>query len=113
MGVEKVLVTGGLGFIGSHTVVELLNEGFVVVVDNLANSTIDKIDKIKTITGKEFEFYEVDVTDEVKTEKVFANSKISSVIHFAGTNLLVNRLNNLWCIIKTIWLARLLLVNFA
>ena len=81
----KVLVTGGLGYIGSHTVVELLEDNYeVVVVDNLSNSSIDVIDKIKTITGKDFVFYEENVCNEKKLDKIFAKEKVDSVIHFAG-----------------------------
>ena len=81
----KVLVTGGLGFIGSHTVVELLNEGYdVVVIDNLSNSNKDVIEKIKKITGKDIDFYENDVCDLDALEKIFSNHKIEAVIHFAG-----------------------------
>lgn len=80
-----VLVTGGLGFIGSHTVVELLNSNEdVVVVDNLYNSTKDILDKIKRITGKLPIFYEIDVLDYEKLLTVFKENKIDSVIHFAG-----------------------------
>ena len=81
----KILVTGGLGFIGSHAVVELLNDGYdVVVVDNLSNSSIDVIDKIKAITGKEFDFYPYDLCDMDKVEEIFSKNKFDAVIHFAG-----------------------------
>ena len=80
-----ILITGGTGYIGSHTVVELLNlNKEVVVVDNFVNSSPDVIDKIKTITGKDFKFYEVDILDKEKLEKVFEENEISEVIHFAG-----------------------------
>ena len=81
----KVLVTGGLGFIGSHTVVELLDNGYeVVVVDALYNSSIDVADKIKKITGKDFELYIDDVTNEEKMDEIFAKEKPDAVIHFAA-----------------------------
>ena len=80
----KILVTGGLGFIGSHTVVELLDANYdVVVVDDLSNSTIDVKDKIETITGKSFKFYEVNVCNEEKMDDIFKNEKVDAVIHFA------------------------------
>ncbi len=82
----SVLVTGGAGYIGSHTVVELLNEGEdIVIVDNFCNSKPEMLDKIKKITNKDFKFYEVDLLDEEKLNKVFdENPEIESVIHFAG-----------------------------
>lgn len=81
----KVLVTGGLGFIGSHTCVELLNNGYkVVVIDNLSNSRRDVVDKIKIITKKEFKFYEADVCNEEVLDKIFSKEKIDAVIHFAA-----------------------------
>ena len=82
----SVLVTGGAGYIGSHTVVELLNRGEeIVIVDNFSNSKPETLDKIKKITGKDFKFYEVDLLDKEKLEKVFEeNPNIDSVIHFAG-----------------------------
>lgn len=80
-----ILVTGGTGFIGSHTVVELLESGKeVVIIDNLSNSKIDVIDKIKLITGKNVKFYEMDYQDEEKLVKVLEENDIESVIHFAG-----------------------------
>ena len=80
-----ILITGGTGYIGSHTVVELLNlNKEVVIVDNFVNSSPEVIDKIKTITGKDFKFYEVDILDKEKLEKVFEENEISEVIHFAG-----------------------------
>lgn len=81
----KILVTGGCGYIGSHTCVELLNEGYeVVIVDNFSNSKKDVLDKIKEITHKNFKFYQGDVCDKDLMEKIFSNEKIDAVIHFAG-----------------------------
>lgn len=81
----SVLVTGGAGYIGSHTVVELLNENKeVIVVDNFSNSKPEMLDKIKKITNKDFKFYELDYSNKERMDKVFAENKIDSVIHFAG-----------------------------
>ena len=81
----KILVTGGLGYIGSHTCVELLDAGYdIVVVDNLYNSDISVKDRIEKITGKTFKFYENDVCDEDALEKIFYENKIDAVIHFAA-----------------------------
>ena len=81
----KILVTGGLGFIGSHTVVELLNDDYeVVIVDNLYNSSLDVCDKIREITGKDFVFYNVDVCDEKRIDEIFNVEKPDAVIHFAA-----------------------------
>lgn len=81
----KILVTGGLGFIGSHTVVELLENDYeVVIVDNLFNSKPEVLDKIKQITGKEAKFYEEDVCDKEALERIFTENEIDGVIHFAG-----------------------------
>lgn len=81
----KILVTGGLGYIGSHTCVELLDEGYeIIVVDNLSNSKIEVVDKIKRITNKIFKFYEGDLRDKKLLEKIFKENKIEAVIHFAG-----------------------------
>lgn len=82
---KKVLVTGGTGYIGSHTVVELINAGYQpVIVDNLSNSKADVIDKIAQITGVKPIFYKVDILDEAALVEVFATNDIGSVIHFAG-----------------------------
>ena len=81
----SILVTGGAGYIGSHTAVELLNSGEeIVIVDNFSNSKPDVLNKIKEITKKDFKFYEVDILDKQKLEKVFEENKIEVVIHFAG-----------------------------
>lgn len=81
----SILVTGGTGYIGSHTVIELLNRNEnVIVVDNLCNSKIEMCDKIKEISGKDFKFYKVDLLDKEKLEKVFQENEITEVIHFAG-----------------------------
>lgn len=80
-----ILVTGGTGFIGSHTVVELVKDGRdVVILDNLSNSKICVLDRIKTITGKSVKFYKADLLNEDEIEKVFSENDIDSVIHFAG-----------------------------
>ena len=80
-----VLVTGGAGYIGSHTVVELLNDNKeVIIVDNFSNSCPIVFDRIREITKKDFKFYEVDTTDEEKLEVVFKENNIDSVIHFAA-----------------------------
>ena len=81
----KILVTGGAGYIGSHTCVELLNAGYeIVVLDNLYNASEKCLDAVKKLTGKDFPFYKVDLLDKEATEKVFAENKIDAVIHFAG-----------------------------
>ena len=80
-----ILITGGAGYIGSHTCVELLDKGEeIVVIDNFVNSKPETIDRIKEITKKDFKFYEVDLLDKEKLEKVFQENDIKEVIHFAG-----------------------------
>ncbi len=82
----KILVTGGLGFIGSHTVVELANSNFdVVIADNLYNSKEEVLEKLEKITGKKFKLYKYDLVDKEKVEEIFEKEKdIEAVIHFAG-----------------------------
>ena len=81
----SVLVTGGLGYIGSHTCVELMNSGVdVVVLDNLYNCKKSSYDRIKALVGKDFPFYECDIRDFDGLDKIFKAEKIDSVIHFAG-----------------------------
>ena len=81
----NVLVTGGAGYIGSHTCVELLNNGYgVVVIDNLCNSNPKSLDRVRELTGKELTFHEGDVRDEALLKKIFAENDIGCVIHFAG-----------------------------
>ena len=81
----KILVTGGAGYIGSHTCVELLNAGYeIVVLDNLCNSSKKCLDVVKELTEKDFPFYEVDMLNKNAMEKVFEENKIDAVIHFAG-----------------------------
>ena len=81
----KILVTGGAGFIGSHTCVELLDAGYdIVVIDNFSNSKPDVLDKIKRISGKDFSFYEGDVCNKDLLRKIFTENEIGAAIHFAG-----------------------------
>ncbi len=80
-----ILVTGGAGYIGSHTLIELLTAGYeVVVVDNLSNSSVESLTRVKKITGKELIFYEADICDKEALDRIFTNESIDSVIHFAG-----------------------------
>ena len=80
-----VLITGGAGFIGSHTCVELLEAGReIVVLDNFSNSKPEALKRIQQITGKDFKFYEADLLDRCGIERVFQQNEIDSVIHFAG-----------------------------
>ena len=81
----KVLVSGGAGYIGTHTVVELLNAGYeVVVFDNFYNSHPKALDRVKEITGKDFKFYEADMLDAAAMDRIFEAEKVDAVIHFAG-----------------------------
>lgn len=80
-----ILVTGGAGYIGSHTCVELLNSGYeTIVLDNLSNSKEEALNRVKKITNKDFKFYKCDLLCKNDVEKVFAENKIDAVIHFAG-----------------------------
>lgn len=80
-----IFVTGGAGYIGSHTCVELLNEGYdIIVCDNLSNSKPEVIGKIKTITGQDFPFYQADILDRTAMDRIFEENTVDAVIHFAG-----------------------------
>lgn len=82
---KRILVTGGLGFIGSHTVVELQNEGFeVVIIDDLSNTTISVLDSITEITGKKPDFHQIDVRVKSELKTFFDNNKVDGIIHFAA-----------------------------
>ena len=91
---KKILVTGGLGYIGSHTVVELQNEGFeVVIIDNLSNTTIDVLDKITSITGIKPTFEEIDLKDKEAVKHFFKYYDIDGVIHFAASKAVGESVN--------------------
>ena len=92
-----VLVTGGAGFIGSHTVVELQNAGYdVVVVDNLANSSEKSLERVEAITGKKVPFYKVDILDREGLNAVFEKENIDSCIHFAGLKAVGESVQKPW-----------------
>ncbi len=93
----NVLVTGGAGYIGSHTCVELLNSGYgVVVVDNLCNANPKSLDRVRELTGKDLRFYEGDVRDEGLLQKIFAENDIGCVIHFAGLKAVGESVEKPW-----------------
>ncbi len=94
---SKILVTGGAGFIGSHTVVELQNSGYdVVVLDNLSNSSEKSLDRVAKITGKEVPFYKADIRDREALEKIFSKEEIGAVIHFAGLKAVGESVEKPW-----------------
>ncbi len=93
----NVLVTGGAGYIGSHTCLELLESGYgVVVIDNLCNSTAKSLERVEKLTGKKLKFYEGDVRDEALLRRIFAENEISSVIHFAGLKAVGESVEQPW-----------------
>ena len=93
----KILVTGGAGFIGSHTVVELQNAGYeVVVADNLSNASEKALERAAAITGKKADFYKVDIRDREGLGKIFAEHKIDAVIHFAGLKAVGESVRKPW-----------------
>ena len=82
---KRILVTGGTGYIGSHTCISLLEKGYdVTIVDNLVNSKALVVDRIENLSGKKVKFFEADVCDEDALRKIFAEDEIFAVIHFAG-----------------------------
>lgn len=92
-----VLVTGGTGYIGSHTVVELQNSGYdVVVLDNLSNSCTEVLKRVETITGKPVPFYQADIRDREALNRIFDAEKIDSVIHFAGLKAVGESVGKPW-----------------
>lgn len=92
-----ILVTGGAGFIGSHTVVELQNAGYdVVVVDNLSNASVKSLQRVEKITGKPVTFYKADILDRDAMENIFENEEIDSCIHFAGLKAVGESVQKPW-----------------
>ncbi len=93
----RILVTGGAGYIGSHTVVELLKNGHeAVVLDNLVNASKESVRRVEEITGKKIPFYEVDILDRKGLETVFSTEKIDAVIHFAGLKAVGESVEKPW-----------------
>lgn len=83
--IQNVLVTGGMGYIGSHTVVRLIEQGYTpIIVDNLSNSSPKVLDRLEQITGKRVKFYEADCCDKEAMRKIFTENRIDGIIHFAG-----------------------------
>ena len=81
----SILITGGAGYIGSHTCIEMLDAGYdVAVIDNLDNSSSESLKRVESITGKKVKFYKEDVRDKEALRRIFTENKIEAVIHFAG-----------------------------
>ena len=92
-----ILVTGGAGYIGSHTCVELLNAGYeVVVLDNLSNASEKSLDRVKALTGKDLAFYKGDILDRDILNRIFSEQKIDSCIHFAGLKAVGESVEKPW-----------------
>lgn len=92
-----ILVTGGAGYIGTHTVVELQNAGYdVVVLDNLSNASEKSLERVTQITGKKVPFYKADILDRAATEEIFEKENIESVIHFAGLKAVGESVSKPW-----------------
>ena len=92
-----ILVTGGAGYIGSHTVIEVQNAGYdVVVMDNLSNSSEVALERVQEITGKPLTFYKADILDREATEEIFSKEKIEAVIHFAGLKAVGESVQKPW-----------------
>lgn len=92
-----ILVTGGAGYIGSHTVIELQNAGYdVVVMDNLSNSSEVALERVQEITGNPLTFYKADILDREATEEIFSKEKIEAVIHFAGLKAVGESVQKPW-----------------
>lgn len=92
---KRILLTGGTGYIGSHTAIELINKGYdVEILDNLFNSKITVLDKIEGLTGKRPKFYKADLLDKEGMEKVFAEGRYDLVIHFAGLKAVAESVKN-------------------
>ena len=99
----KILVTGGAGYIGSHTVVELQEAGYdVVVLDNLSNSSEKSLERVAKITGKKVPFYKADILDREALEHIFNSESIDAVIHFAGLKAVGESVQKPWEYMKTI-----------
>lgn len=95
MAPKNVIVTGGCGYIGSHTLISLIEAGYSpIVIDNLANSSKETLDKVQSITKKKFDFFEINIIDKKKLEKVFMNKKIHAVIHFAALKVVGDSWSN-------------------
>ncbi len=92
---KNILLTGGAGYIGSHTAIELLNTGYsVIIVDNLSNSSLESLNRVEKITNKKILFYEIDLCDKNKVNEVINSNKIDAVIHFAGLKAVGESVNN-------------------
>ena len=92
---KKILVTGGLGFIGSHTVVELQNSGYqVIIIDNLYNSSIQVLENITSITGIKPEYYNIDLREKTIVQEFFQNNQVDGIIHFAASKAVGESVEN-------------------
>ena len=102
----NILLTGGAGFIGSHTAVELLNAGHdVIIVDNLYNSSAKAVERVEELTGKRVKFYCADACNHDAMDRIFSENKVDAVIHFAAIRRWANPSPSRWNTTATIWIA--------